>query len=181
MDATSLAANARSTGFFTFSLLSLAPSSLLVFVILMFVGTASAGTGGGIKVNTVATLMASVIATVSGRRRPQMFKRSLGQDSVNQALVVVMVFPAVIAIGLFLLSLTEEGISLQYLLFEVVSAFATVGLSLDVTARLSEWGRIIIEVLMFIGRLGPLTLVILLAAREHPAPVTYAEEPVLVG
>jgi trk system potassium uptake protein TrkH len=181
IDATALSANARSNGFATFSPLALAPSSLLILLMLMFIGTASAGTGGGIKVNTVATLFASVVATVSGRRRPQLFKRSLSQDSVNQALVVLMVFPALLALGLFLLSITDGGIALDRLMFEVVSAFATVGLSLDVTPRLSEWGRIIIELLMFIGRLGPLTLVILLAAREHPSSVTYAEEPVLVG
>jgi trk system potassium uptake protein len=148
---------------------------------LMFIGGCSAGTAGGVKVNTVATLFASVVATLRGRPRPQLFRRTLTQESVNKALAVVMIFPSVIVLATFLLTITEQNIAVEYLLFEVVSAFATVGLSLDVTPRLSEWGRVIIELLMFVGRLGPLTLVILLAAQEHPSAVTYAEEPVLVG
>ena len=79
------------------------------------------------------------------------------------------------------LSLTEPEIPVERLLFEVVSAFSTVGLTLDVTARLSEAGRLVIELMMFAGRLGPLTLVLLLTTRERVARVTYAEEPVLVG
>jgi trk system potassium uptake protein TrkH len=92
-----------------------------------------------------------------------------------------MIFPSLIVLGTFFLSITESNITIEHLLFEVVSAFATVGLSMDVTPRLSEGGRIIIELLMFIGRLGPLTLVVLLSAKERPRTVTYAEEPILVG
>jgi trk system potassium uptake protein TrkH len=110
-----------------------------------------------------------------------LFKRTLTQESINKALVVVVLAALVIAAATFALSLTEPGIALEHLLFEVVSAFSTVGLSLDVTPRLSEAGRLIIEAMMFAGRLGPLSLVLLLSAREQVQRITYAEEPVLVG
>ena len=181
IDAVNSATQPRSSGFSTFPLLAFSPTSLLFIIILMFVGTASAGTGGGVKVNTVATLFASVGATIAGRQKPQLFKRSLTQESINKALAVVLIVLAVIAAGTFLLTLTDGDIPVESLLFEVVSAFSTVGLSLGVTPQLSEAWRVIIEVLMFVGRLGPLTMVVLFSAREHPPRVTYAEEPVLIG
>jgi trk system potassium uptake protein TrkH len=87
----------------------------------------------------------------------------------------------VIVSATFMLALTDPALALNHALFEVISAFSTVGLTLDTTGRLSEPGRVIIELMMFIGRLGPLTLVVLLAARERAPRVTYAEEPVLIG
>jgi trk system potassium uptake protein TrkH len=110
-----------------------------------------------------------------------LFKRTLTQESINKALVVVVLSALVIATATFMLSLTEPGIALEHLLFEVVSAFSTVGLSLDVTPQLSEAGRLIVELMMFAGRLGPLSLVLVLAAREQALRVVYAEEPVLEG
>lgn len=181
MDAVSTSINPRTAGFVTVPLLALQPTSLLLMLFLMFVGTASAGTGGGVKVNTVAVLLASVAATIVGRPRPQLFKRTLTQESIDKALTVVVLSAAAIAGATFALSFSETGIPQDRLLFEVVSAFSTVGLSLDVTPQLSEVGRIIIGLMMFAGRLGPLTLVVLLSVREQVPPVTYAEEPVLVG
>src|SRR5687768_9593239 len=174
IDVVNMAAQPRTAGYATITPLSLAPAGLILTIFLMFVGTASAGTGGGAKVNTVATIFASVAATVSGRPRPELFKRSLTQESVNKGLAVVIIMLATIGTATLLLSLTEPGIAAEHLLFEVVSAFSTVGLSLDVTPRLSEAGRIIVEILMFAGRLGPLTLVVLLTARKEPPNVTYA-------
>jgi trk system potassium uptake protein TrkH len=181
IDAVYTAAQPRTAGYSTIPLVNYVPTSLLLIILLMFVGAGSAGTGGGVKVNTVATLFASVLATVAGKPAPQLFKRSLTSESINKALAVIMIGLAVIAAATFILSLTEPNISIEHLLFEVVSAFSTVGLSVDVTPRLSEAGRVIIELLMFTGRLGPLTLVILLTAREHPPRIRYAEEPVLIG
>jgi len=181
IDALNTSIYPRSAGFVTTPLTAFDPTSLLLVLLLMFVGTASAGTGGGVKVNTVATLFASVAATVQGRPRPELFKRTLTQESINKALVVVVVSASVIAGATFALSVTEPDIAVERLLFEVVSAFSTVGLSLDVTSRLSELGRVIIELMMFAGRLGPLTLVVLLSTREQAPRVVYVEEPVLVG
>ena len=175
------AINPRSSGFMTEPVTAFRPTTILVILLLMFIGAASAGTGGGVKVNTVATLFAGVGATLAGRPRPTLFKRTLTQESINKALVVVVLSALAIATATFALSLTEPAIALEHLLFEVVSAFSTVGLSLDVTPRLSEPGRLIVELMMFAGRLGPLSLVLVLAAREQAPRVTYAEEPVLVG
>jgi trk system potassium uptake protein TrkH len=181
VDAVNTSIYPRSAGFSTIPLTAFDPTSLLLMLMLMFVGTGSAGTGGGVKVNTIATLFASVAATVQGRPRPELFKRTLTQESINKALVVVVISASVIAAATFALTVTEPQISVERLLFEVVSAFSTVGLSLDVTARLSEAGRVIIELMMFAGRLGPLTLVVLLSAREQAPRLVYVEEPVLVG
>jgi trk system potassium uptake protein TrkH len=181
LDIFTAAVNPRSGGFVTEPLTAFRPTTILVLLLLMFIGAASAGTGGGVKVNTIAILFASVGATLAGRPRPELFKRTLTQESINKALVVVVLSALVIATATFMLSLTEPGIALEHLLFEVVSAFSTVGLSLDVTPQLSEAGRLIVELMMFAGRLGPLSLVLVLAAREQALRVVYAEEPVLVG
>jgi trk system potassium uptake protein TrkH len=150
-------------------------------LVLMFIGSASAGTGGGVKVNTVATLLASVGATIAGRPRPQIFKRSLPQESINKALAVVVVSAIMLSVGSLALSISDPEISVENHVFEAVSAFSTVGLSLDVTPKLSEMGRVIVELLMFVGRLGPLTMVALLSSRERPQPYNYVEEPVLIA
>jgi trk system potassium uptake protein TrkH len=181
LDAVNTSLYPRSVGFGSIPLDSFRSTSLLLLLVLMFVGTASAGTGGGVKVNTVAALFAGAAGTVAGRPRPELFKRTLSQESINKALTVVLISGIVIVGATLLLSLTDPALALTHALFEVVSAFSTVGLTMDTTARLSEAGRVIIELMMFIGRLGPLTLVVLLAARERAPYVTYAEEPVLIG
>ena len=181
IDAITTAAYPRTAGFVAVPPLALTPSSLLVLMLLMFIGTGSAGTGGGVKVNTVAALFASVAATLAGRQRPELFKRTLTQESINKALAVVMIAAGVIMAATFALTLTEPHLPVERLLFEVVSAFGTAGLSLDVTPRLSDAGRVIIALMMFVGRLGPLTLVLILTAREQTPAVTYVEEPILVG
>jgi trk system potassium uptake protein TrkH len=171
----------RSSGFATEVFSALRPTTILVIMVLMFIGTGSAGTGGGVKVNTVAALFASVAGTLAGRSRPELFKRTLAQESINKSLAVVVISALVIILATFILSLTEPDIALERLLFEAISAFSTVGLSLGVTPDLSEIGRVLVVLMMFAGRLGPLTLVLLLTARERTPLVTYAEEPVLVG
>jgi trk system potassium uptake protein TrkH len=180
-DAMGAAAFPRSAGFTSIPLLNFSQTSLFFMLVLMFIGSASAGTGGGVKVNTVATLFASVGATMLGRPRPQIFKRSLPQESINKALAVVVVSAVMLSLGSLALSITDPQIPVENLVFEAVSAFSTVGLSLDVTAHLSEPGRAITEVMMFVGRLGPLTMVALLSSRERPQPYNYVEEPVLIA
>lgn len=181
LDALSAAANPRSGGYSTVPLLEFSQTSLFFILVLMFIGSASAGTGGGVKVNTVATLFASVGATIMGRPRPQIFKRSLPQESINKALAVVVVAALLLSLGSLTLSISDPQIPVENLVFEAVSAFSTVGLSLGVTPQLSEAGRVIVELLMFVGRLGPLTMVALLSTRERPQPYNYVEEPVLIA
>lgn len=181
LDAFNAAAMPRSGGFSTIPLLEYTQTSLFVMLVLMFVGSASAGTGGGVKVNTVATLLASVAATIAGRPRPQIFKRSLPQESINKALAVVVVSAIILSLGSIAVSVTDPQIPVQVLIFDVVSAFSTVGLSLGATPELSEAGRVILEIMMFTGRLGPLTMVALLSSRERPQPYNYVEEPVLIA
>src|SRR5689334_5059865 len=172
LDALNTSLYPRSVGFGSIPLSSFRSTSLLVLLVLMFVGTASAGTGGGVKVNTVAALFAGAAGTVAGRPRPELFKRTLSQESINKALTVVLISGVVIVGATFLLALTDPALALNHALFEVISAFSTVGLTMDTTGLLSEPGRVIIELMMFIGRLGPLTLVVLLAARERAPRVT---------
>jgi trk system potassium uptake protein TrkH len=181
IDAVNAAAFPRSAGFSTIPLVTFTQTSLFFMLVLMFVGSASAGTGGGVKVNTVATLLASVGATIAGRPRPQIFKRSLPQESINKALAVVVVSALVLSLGTLALSISDPQIPVASLVFEAVSAFSTVGLSLNVTPELSGPGRVIVELLMFVGRLGPLTMVGLLSSRERPQPYNYVEEPVLIA
>jgi trk system potassium uptake protein TrkH len=181
LDAFNAAAMPRSGGFTTIPLLEFTQASLFLMLVLMFIGSASAGTGGGVKVNTVALLLASVAATMAGRPRPQIFRRSLPQESINKALAVVVVSALTLSVGTLSLSISDPQIPVEMLVFDAVSAFSTVGLSLGATPQLSEAGRVILDLLMFVGRLGPLTMVGLLSSRERPQPYNYVEEPVLIA
>ena len=154
----------RTSGFNTVDIGSIGVPMLILMLFLMFVGSSSSSTGGGIKTSTFAILWASLVATIRGKKEPELFKRSISNDLVFKAFSVFMFFVAGNLICIFLLSITEheilaqEGRTVLDLMFEEVSAFGTVGLSTGITADLSEAGKVIIIVSMFVGRVGTLTI-----------------------
>lgn len=172
---------ARTAGFNTVDIGQLTTSSALLLMLLMFIGASPGSTGGGIKTTTLGILVASFISIIRGKNRIELFKRSISFTILNRALVVFAFAISFIMFSTFLLSLTEKA-SFINLLFEEISAFGTVGLSRGITAGLSRWGKIVIIVSMFVGRVGVLTLAFAITTPREHLRVEYPEERnVMVG
>lgn len=173
-------ATLRTAGFTALDTGAFLQSSLFVVMALMFIGGASGSTAGGIKVNTFSVLLIAIVSTVRGRPSAEAFGRRVPHQIVYRALAVALLsiaFVFVVGLGL---TLTSEASFVQTL-FEAVSAFGTVGASTGITRDLSDPARLIVVVAMFIGRLGPLTLVLALAVRARPVPYRPAVEMVRIG
>ena len=147
---------------------------------LMFIGGASASTAGGIKINTLAVLLVATFSSVRGNTHANVFGREIPQTQIFRALTILLLGVFMVFIVSILLTITE-GFPFIDILFEAVSAFGTVGLSTGITSELSNLGRIIIILTMFIGRVGPITLGLVLARREQAPPYRFAEERVKIG
>lgn len=159
-------ATTRTAGFNSLETGDMTHGTWLGTAVLMFIGGGSAGTAGGIKVTTFALLLFVIVAEIRGERSVIVFDRRVGARVQRQALTVALLAVAGIVVAtLVLTELTDH--SLDQLLFEAVSAFGTVGLSTGITADLPAAGQIVIILLMFFGRLGPITLASALATRER--------------
>lgn len=170
----------RTAGFNSVDYAELDDATLLVTDVLMFIGGGSGGTAGGIKVTTFALLLFIIIAEVRGERSVTIWDRRVDTRVQRQALAV-----ALIGVGLVMTStivlLAGTGFGLNELLFEVTSAFATVGLSTGITAELPHWGQWILIMLMYLGRIGPITMVSALAARQRGRRYDLPAERPLIG
>ncbi len=154
--------------------------TLLVTDVLMFIGTGSASTGGGIKVTTVALLVLMIWAEVRGEPEVNAFGRRIASNTQRQALsITLMALGAVAVCVLVLVSISPY--SLEDTLFESLSAFGTVGLSTGITAGLPGPGEVALILLMFLGRIGPLTLGTALALRSRERRIRYAEARPIIG
>jgi trk system potassium uptake protein TrkH len=173
-------ASGRTAGFTTVDFGDMEQHTNFFLTGLMFIGGASASTAGGIKVNTFAVLMVAVLSSIGGKTHITIFGREIPQPQVYRALTVLILGMAMVFAVAFLLTISE-GFPFIQILFETVSAFATVGLSTGITDELSQMGRLIIILTMYFGRIGPLTLALVLAQREEAAPYRYAEERVKIG
>jgi trk system potassium uptake protein TrkH len=173
-------ATLRTAGFTALDTGAFTEASLFVVMALMFIGGASGSTAGGIKVNTFSVLLIAIVSTVRGQPSAMAFGRRIQHAIVYRALAVALLAVAfVFVIGLGL-TLTTEATFVQTL-FEAVSAFGTVGASTGITPELTDPARLITSFAMFVGRLGPLTLVLALAARARPIPYRPAVESVRIG
>ena len=172
--------SARTAGLTIVPLQTLSEASQMIIMIWMFVGGAPASMAGGVSSSTVAVLLISVIATSRGMNSATGFRRTLPFETIAKAVAIMSVSTLlVVAITLFL-SLRHEG-AIFTVAFEVVSAFANAGYSLNFTGDLDNFGRFMIAFTMFWGRLGPLTIVVALAQRQQPTLIHYPEERVMLG
>ena len=170
----------RTAGFNSVDTAALNEESLLVSTILMFIGGGSASTAGGIKVTTFALLAFVIWAEIRGDRDVNMFGRRISEDSQRQALTVALVGVGVLAAAtLALMTLGETG--LTGAAFEAVSALSTVGLSTGVTDIEGSATQIVLVLLMFIGRLGPVVLVAAIVLRTRPNLFRFPSERPLIG
>lgn len=173
----------RTAGFNTIDLNSLTDASKLLSVLLMFIGGAPAGTAGGVKVTTVAVLLLSVRSIMRGKADTEAYGRRIPLSAQRRALAILVIGLAVLLTATMVISLNEaeQGIPLIDILFETASAIATVGLSLGVTGSGGTVTRIIYIALMYIGRVGLLTVALSLGRRESEQVVRYPEGDIMVG
>jgi trk system potassium uptake protein TrkH len=156
-------------------------SSRLLLIALMFIGSGPASMGGGITTGTFAVLTVVMVSYLRGRKQPVIFHRTISAGTVNRATAVLMVSIGIVGLATWLLLLTHP-FQLNLALFEVVSAYATVGLTLGVTPELNDFGRLLIAFVMFWGRLGAMTImIVLLQRRVNSQLISYPEETLLVG
>ncbi|MGD6848859.1 TrkH family potassium uptake protein [Rossellomorea aquimaris] len=170
----------RTAGFNSLDYGSMERSTLLLTILLMFIGAGSASTGGGIKLTTFVVISLSVFAFLKEKREIRIFRRTIDQNYIFKALAVSMISVLLVFTALFFLDMTEKNASFLAILFEVVSAFGTVGLSMGITGSLTAIGKWIIIIVMFVGKLGPLTLAFSLS-RPDKEKIRYPKEDILTG
>ncbi|WP_246108493.1 TrkH family potassium uptake protein [Streptomyces sedi] len=171
---------ARTAGFHTTDVAAMEPETLLGTAALMFVGGGSAGTAGGIKVTTLAVLAAAVLAEVRGHREAGLFGRRVSEHVVRQALTVTLLSAVLLVVAVVaLMSLLHARAEL--VVFEAVSAFGTVGLHTGLAGESEAAARVILMVLMFVGRVGPVILVSALAMRTREARYRLPRERPIIG
>lgn len=172
--------SARTAGFHTMNPGAMTDEGLISTMFLMFVGAGSAGTSGGIKVATFALLVLVVLAEVRGSRDVSVFGRRIGEAVQRQAVTVLLLAVAVVLVTVFGL-LWATDFALDQVAFEAVSGFGTTGLSTGITPALPTSGRLLMMVVMLVGRLGPVTLGTALVIRFRTARIRYPEEAPLIG
>ncbi|MGD8353655.1 MAG: TrkH family potassium uptake protein [Pseudomonadota bacterium] len=180
---------ARTAGFNTIEMNQLSISTLLMIIFLMFVGASPGSAGGGVKTTSLALFMAILYSRLRGSPHTNMFRRTISTETVTKTLALVMLAIMVVAASLFLLVFVQhpgasarqhDAVFLMYL-FETVSAFGTVGLSMGTTHLLTGGGKVILIALMFVGRVGLLTVAFSIARRLKPQATRYAEENIMIG
>jgi trk system potassium uptake protein len=171
--------SARTAGFSTYSLGNFTNAALFVLVVLMFIGASPGSTGGGIKTTTFFTLCRSIYST-STNKHCTAFKRKIPTNIVFKAFNITLLAMFVVCMGTFILSILEPNYTFMQLLFEVTSAFGTVGLSTGITPDLTDLSKIIISLIMFIGRLGPMTIATIWSFKEA-SDAYFSEEAVIIG
>jgi len=172
-------ANTRTAGFSAMSVGNFGFQALALVMVLMFIGGVAGSTAGGIKVNSFAVLLLTVRSYIMGHHRVHAFGKQIPEARVHEAITVFALSILVVCFPVFILAFTEDLPKLD-LLFESFSAFGTVGLSTGVTPALSMAGRLVLAVSMFVGRLGPLTIVLAISERRRSVEAFEPEESVKV-
>jgi trk system potassium uptake protein len=180
----------RTAGFNTVDIASLKEATLTMMIFLMFFGASPGSCGGGVKTTTLALMMAFTISRIKRRRRVNMFKKSIPDETVIRSASLVLVSIGIIGIVLFMLLMGDAVSNLEVMgnqssflvyLFETVSAFGTVGLSMGLTPELNTWGKCWIILMMIIGRVGVLTFAYIILGIRRINGIEYSEENLMIG
>lgn len=179
----------RTAGFNTIDIASLDNITLLGIIMLMFVGASPGSTGGGIKTTSLGVLLAMSRARLSGSENVHAFRRCIASESINRAYSIFVVSVMIIIFGTGALLISEVGSlpekvsrgRFMEFLFETTSAFGTVGLSMGVTSTLSAWGKLILALVMYTGRLGPLVVAMAIQPTKVKGRFFYPEERLMIG
>jgi len=170
----------RTAGFNSVDIGMLSNASIFIMIILMFIGASSGSTAGGIKITTFWVILKSFTNNLQNKDKMNAFKRKIPDEIVGKAIAIFVLSLGLVIVFMYLVSIFE-ALPFRDLIFEVVSAFGTVGLSTGITAQLHAPGKLLITILMFLGRLGPLTIVLAFSGYKRKIDYTYAEERIMVG
>ncbi|MCY1689658.1 TrkH family potassium uptake protein [Exiguobacterium sp. SL14] len=170
----------RTAGFQTIDLTTMVPLSIGLMMVLMYIGAGSASTGSGIKVTTAAVILKNVWTYIRGQRETVLMRRTVQTQAIQKAYAIAVFSLLFIALITTFLALTQPNISFIGLFFETVSAFGTVGLSLNVTAELNSFGKFLIMFMMLLGRVGSLTILFTFVA-QRDRTIRYPKENMLIG
>ena len=171
----------RTAGANTLGLGDLTDATLFFTIFLMFIGGGSGSTAGGIKLSTFVILIVTVLSQFKGKEEVEIFRYRIGVETIFKALAVAISGMAIIVFVTLLLSITEGGNDFLRYLFEATSAFGTVGLSIGLTPELSNIGRLLIIMTMFIGRVGPLTLGIAITRKKKKEAIRHVKGNIMIG
>ncbi len=173
----------RTAGFNSLNLANITQATAFITIILMFIGGSPGSTAGGIKTTTFTTLFLAIKTIILGREDTNIFEKRLSRESVNDALAVTGVGLTLVTFVTLILTFTETKATFLQILFETVSAFATVGLTLGITPDLSDVGKLLLSLTMFAGRIGPITLVLAVAGVKEGTRTLYhyPEEKINIG
>lgn len=183
------AVSCRTAGFNTIEIASLSNAALFISILLMLIGAGPCSTGGGFKVSTLMVLLLHAWTRFRGGKHINFARRSIPSETAGRATAVAMLFTVVMVVALTILLVLEQNFEPHRIaknqfmdaLFETASALGTVGLSTGMTPQLSEWGRIIIIVLMFLGRLGPISVFAAISSIEQRHTLEFEHEEPLLG
>ena len=174
-----MANSSRPAGFDSVNLNFIATPTLIMMVTLMWMGASPGSTGGGVKVTTVALALMNIIALARGKDSIEIYKRRISTESTNKAFAILVLSIITITLSFSLMNFADPGQQMKALLFEVISAYSTCGLSLGITPSLSATGKIIIAVTMFVGRVGTLTLLVAFIKNTRNKSYIYPTEKIL--
>ncbi len=160
---------------------SLSFAAVFLLIMLMFIGASPGSTGGGVKTSTIGVIFAFLKSKIAARDSVSLYRRTLPMHSITKAFTVVTLAVGIICLASFILLIAHPWASIKNVIFEVFSAFSTVGLSLGLTPKLSPLGKIVIILIMYIGRIGPLTLLYAFSRQKSYGKYEYVEESVMIG
>lgn len=170
----------RTAGFYSVDFIGLYDTTVFFIIILMFIGGSPGSTAGGIKTTTFGTLILTTIGVIKGEKDVTIFRRRIGEEIINRSLAIATIGMTLIIMVSFVLTVTETATFLD-VLFETTSAFATVGLTRGITPNLTGFGKIIITLTMYAGRVGPLTMAFAFARKHKHSSFRYTEGNIMVG
>lgn len=172
----------RTAGFNTISTSDMTVAGKFLTIVLMFIGASPGSTGGGIKTSTAFLIFMTVVAVVQGKEDTEVYQKRINKSFVYRALAVTMLSFILVVVVTMVLSISQNGDFMEYL-YEATSAFATVGLTLGLTTRLTLIGKIIIILTMYAGRVGPLTVTMAIAHKQQTTAnlIKYPEDKILIG
>jgi trk system potassium uptake protein len=169
----------RTAGYNTVDMIDFSLPTIMMYLLLMFIGASPGSTGGGIKTTVAAVAYLNMRTIVLGHERIEAFKTQITTTSVKRAFAIILLALLVLGLSVLLLSINDAEIGLLRLAFEAFSAFSTVGLSLGVTPNLSDLGKIVILAVMLIGRVGALTLLFAVVTKRREKPYRYPSEEIM--
>jgi trk system potassium uptake protein TrkH len=171
----------RTAGYNSISTTDMSPAGRFLTIILMFIGGSPGSTAGGIKTTTAGILIMTVISVIRGREDTEVYERRISKDIIYKGLTISVIGLFLVMVVTMILSITEVGASIEYIIYEVTSAFGTVGLTLGLTTKLTTIGKVVIVFTMFCGRVGPLTIALALTRNHSGNTIKYPEDKILVG